>query len=223
MKIEAVYLPHNEPYLGRERLLEFDKAIPAAMQRNAAVAARTFKTKMSSQQAAVSEIVPQGISIALSVRELIRQGYLFSATILLRPLLERTGLVFYLIDTPEAVIAWHNGWPRSAQPSLPKLLEHLLTRAGNPGAVGVSELATMLHKVVHSDPMAAHWNTTSKHGRVAYASGKTIDTPDVADFCATFGSRCLQHLVGAADSVFPELATSTDSSLHTDSPKAAPL
>jgi hypothetical protein len=157
----------------------------------------------------------------LSVRELIRQGYLFSATILLRPLLERTALVFYLIDTPAAVTAWHNGWPRSDQPSLPKLLEHLLTRAGNSGTLGAKELATMLHKVVHSDPMAAHWNTTSKHGRVAYASGKTTDAPDVADFCAAFGSRCLQHLVGAADGVFPELASSANSSLHTDAPKAA--
>ncbi len=221
MAIEAVYLPHNEPYLGREKLLEFDKAIPAAMQRNTAVAARTFKIEMSPQQAAVSEIVPQGISIALSVRELIRQGYLFSATILLRPLLERTALAFYLLDTPAAVAAWHNSWPRSDQPSLPKLLEHLVARAGNSGTLGARELGTMLHKVVHSDPMAAHWNTTSKHGRVAYASGKTIDAPDVADFCAAFGSRCLQHLVGAADSAFPELASSANSSLHTDAPKTA--
>ncbi len=221
MAIEAVYLPHNEPYLGRVALLEFDKAIPTAMQRNAEVAARTFKIKMSPQQAAVSEIVPQGISIALSVRELIRQGYLFSATILLRPLLERTALVFYLIDTPAAVTAWHSGWSRSDQPSLPKLIEHLLARAGNSGTLGAKELATMLHKVVHSDPMAAHWNTTSKHGRVAYASGKTIDAPDVADFCAAFGHRCLQNLIGAADGVFPDLASSANSSLHTDAPKPA--
>ena len=221
MAIEAVYLPHNEPYLGRAQLLAFDRAIPAAMQLNIAVAARTFEIKMSPQQAAVSEIVPQGISIALGVRELIRQGYLFSAAILLRPLLERTALVFYLLDTPAAVTAWHAGWPRSDQPSLPKLIEHLLSRAGKSGTLGVKELATMLHKVVHSDPMAAHWNTTSKHGRVAYASGKTIDAPDVADFCAVFGRRCLQHLVDAADSAFPEIASSANSPLHVDAPKAA--
>lgn len=204
MAIEAVYLPHNEPYLGRERLLEFDKAIPMAMQRNTAVAARTFETKMSSLQAAVAEIVPQGISVALSIRELIRQGYLFSATILLRPLLERTALVFYLIDTPVSVDAWHNGWPRKDQPSLPKLLEHLLVRNGKSENFGSEEVAKILHKVVHSDPMAAHWNMTEREGRAAYSSGKNLDAPDVADFCATFGCRCLRYLVAAADEAFPQ-------------------
>ena len=207
MTIEAVYLPHNEPYLGRPQLLAFDKAIPPAMRLNIAVAARTFAVKMSDQQAVVSEIVPQGISVALSVRQLIRQGYLFSATILLRPLLERTALVFYLIDTPVAVDAWHKGWPRGEQPSLPKLIKHLMLRAGNADTLGARELAAMLHKVVHSDPMAAYWNRTTKHGRIAYASGKTTDAPDVADFCAIFGSRCLQLLVSAADTTFPELAS----------------
>jgi hypothetical protein len=209
MAIEAVYLPHNEPYLGREKLLEFDIAIPSAMQKSMAIAARTFEIKMSPQQEAISEIVPQGISIALSIRELIRQGYLFSAAILLRPLIERTALVFYLIDTPEAVVAWHNGWPRGDQPSLPKLIKHLSAREGHLGYPGEKELATMLHKVVHSDPMAAQWNITSKHGRVAYASGKTIDAPDIADFCATFGKKCLQHLLNAADIAFPEIASNS--------------
>jgi hypothetical protein len=32
---------------------------------------------------------PQGISLALSIRELIRQGYLFAALVLVRPLIER--------------------------------------------------------------------------------------------------------------------------------------
>jgi hypothetical protein len=156
-------------------------------------------------QAAASEIVPQGISIALSVRELIRQGYLFSATILLRPLLERTALIYYLLDNPSVVTAWHNGWKRNDQPSLPTLLDNLLIRIGKSVSIDSRDLATMLHKVVHSDPMAAHWNTTSKNGRVAYASGKTIDAPDVADFSAVFGRRCLQLLVDGADTVFPDL------------------
>jgi hypothetical protein len=201
---EAVYLPHNEPYLGRPLLLEFDLAIPGAMDQNTTIAAITFETEMSELQATIAEVVPQGISIALSVRELIRQSYLFSATILLRPLLERTALAFYLIDTPAAVTAWHSGWARSEQPSLTTLLENLLNRWGTPGSSDSKDLATMLHKVVHSDPMAAHWNLTSKNGRIAYSSGKLVDAPEVADFCAGFGLRCLQHLIVAAQTAFPK-------------------
>jgi hypothetical protein len=77
--IEPVYLPPNELYLGQPHLLAFDKAIPAAMRTKLKVARRTFVKPLSPLQIAASEIIPQGISIALSIRELIRQAYLYSA------------------------------------------------------------------------------------------------------------------------------------------------
>jgi hypothetical protein len=83
--IEPVYLPHNEPYLGQPHLLAFDQAIPDAMRANLEVARRTFVKPLSSLQIAATEIIPQDISIALSIRELIRQAYLYSAAILIRP------------------------------------------------------------------------------------------------------------------------------------------
>jgi hypothetical protein len=73
--IESVYLPHNEPYLGQPHLLAFDKAIPDAMRANLEVARRTFVKPLSPLQVAATEIIPQGISVALSIRELIRQAY----------------------------------------------------------------------------------------------------------------------------------------------------
>src|SRR5205807_103211 len=83
---------------------------------------KTFSGKLSPLQRCATEIIPQGVSIALSIRELIRQAYLFSAAILMRPLVERTGLMQHLITYPEAVEAWYAGWPRTAQPAFATLL-----------------------------------------------------------------------------------------------------
>ncbi len=77
--IKPVYLPHGEPYLGQPHLLAFDRAIPDAMRTNMEIARRTFVKPLLPLQIAATEIIPQGISIALSIHELIRQGYLYSA------------------------------------------------------------------------------------------------------------------------------------------------
>src|SRR5258706_2133979 len=118
---EPVYLPHNEPYLGSKSLLAFDLAIPRAMQVHAAIGPKTFSGELSPLQRCATEIIPQGVSIALSIRELIRQAYLFSAAILMRPLVERTGLMQHLVTYPSAVAAWHTGWPRKGQPTFDAL------------------------------------------------------------------------------------------------------
>ena len=204
-RVEAVYLPHNEPYLGRPALLAFDQAIPGAMQQNTAIARHTFEIAKSPAQDAVCELVPQVISIALSIRELLRQAYLFSAVVLLRPMLERLALVVYLRDTPAAVAAWHAGWDRKAQPSFDKLMDHLVSaNLGSTTEEQRKQFASLLHKAVHPDPMAAIWNRTSRDGRPAHASGKLTEEPEVCDFCAVFTHRCMVHAIRVAASVFPD-------------------
>lgn len=76
-----IYLPHNEPYLGNKWLLAFDQAIPPALEIHAKIGKRTFANSLTPLQVAATEIIPQGVSIALSIRELVRQGYLYSAAI----------------------------------------------------------------------------------------------------------------------------------------------
>src|SRR5712692_7773187 len=147
--IEPVYLPHNEPYLGQPHLLAFDQAIPDAMRANLEVARRTFVKPLAPLQIAATEIVPQGISLALSIRELIRQAYLYSAAILIRPLIERTGTIYYLQAHLDAVEAWRSGWPRRSRPSFDALLTVLHPRAASDSQ---DAFRTMLHKLVHSDP-----------------------------------------------------------------------
>ena len=204
-KFEAVYLPHNEPYLGRQALLELDLEIPRAMKENTAVAKHTFEISKTPLQMAACELIPQTISIALSIRELLRQGYLFSAVILLRPMLERLALMVYLRDHPDIVTSWHAGWERKAQPSFDVLLEYLV-KSNDQTATNTErqQFSKMLHKVVHPDPAAAIWNMTEREGAPAFASGKLINAPDTCDLCATFTKRCLSHIVSVDLAIFPE-------------------
>jgi len=152
-----VFLPHNEPYLGHPALLEFDQIIPPAMQTNTRLAQGTFDRTLTPVEQAAAQLVPQAVSIALSIRELIRQGYLFSAGLLLRPLIERVGTVEYLRVHPEAVDAWHAGWPRKEQPSFQELLLATV-QAESASPEGLRVFANMLHKLIHPDPSGGLWN-----------------------------------------------------------------
>src|SRR5260370_4791162 len=71
----AVFTPYNEPYVGSKALMRFDLAIVEAMKANQAVARGSHQGPLTPLQLAACEIIPQAISISLSIRELIRQGY----------------------------------------------------------------------------------------------------------------------------------------------------
>ena len=81
----TVFTPDNEPYLGRLSLCNLDHMIVAFMDQQKRIAAWTHGATLSPVQKAASQIVPSASSIALSIRELVRQGYLLSALILTRP------------------------------------------------------------------------------------------------------------------------------------------
>jgi hypothetical protein len=84
-----IFTPDNEPYLGRPALFHFDQVliVLAAEQRRIGPWTRTHK--LTALQHAASGLVPGACSVAFSVRELVRQAYLLSAVILIRPLVER--------------------------------------------------------------------------------------------------------------------------------------
>lgn len=154
--------------------------------------ARTFATDLTAIQIAAVEIIPQGISIALSMRELIRQAYLFSAGILMRPLIERTGMIYHLHGNAAAITAWNNGWPRKSQPTFDNLLDLVM------GPVSDEERAaarTLMHKLVHSDPRSASFNATVRSdGQLASASGKELNEPMKADTISALATNCLDKL-----------------------------
>lgn len=197
---QPVYLPGNEPYLGSKSLLAFDLAIPRAMEVHGAIGPMTFSAQLAPLQRCATEIIPQGISVALSIRELIRQAYLFSAAILMRPLVERTGLIQYLVAYPHAVEAWHVGWPRKAQPTFDTLFALVM-----PGASVEhrEQITSLMHKLVHTDPKSALFNMFRRdNGSLAFASGKVLSRPDSADVIADLAHHCLRRLTATSAFVF---------------------
>lgn len=189
---EPVFLPDNEPYLGRKLLKLFDETIVKSMAVHRKLGARTYATDLTPLQVAAVEIIPQGISIALSMRELIRQAYLYSAGILMRPLVERTGMIYYLQKNPDAVSAWHSGWPRKSQPKFELLLDLVMPSESDEERKSTQEL---LHKMVHSDPISANLNaTTRSDGLRASAAGKELNEPIKADAISAFATQSLDKL-----------------------------
>lgn len=77
------------------------------------------------RQRALVGIIPIGISIACSVRGLIRQGYIPSAKILMRPLIERVATADYICNDEVAAELWNAGWPQNKRPKLAELLSRL--------------------------------------------------------------------------------------------------
>ncbi|MFZ0006949.1 MAG: hypothetical protein WAK94_01775 [Steroidobacteraceae bacterium] len=204
--IEAVYLPHNEPYLGQPHLVAFDKAIPPALRLNLEVAQRTFVKPLAPLQIAATEIIPQGISIALSIRELIRQAYLYSAAILIRPLIERAGTIHYLRAHPQAVTAWRDGWPRRSQPSFEELLSGMHPAAPTDAQ---ESFRTMLHKLVHSDPAGSVFNMFDRpDGVPVFSCGKMLNQVQVCNLISIAGRHYLERLVAIASEIFPPASES---------------
>lgn len=84
----AVYTPDNEPYLGVPGVMALDRMIPLLVTEQHRAAHLTRQSSLSDLQRAAAEIVPAACSIALSIRELVRQAYLISALVLQRPLFD---------------------------------------------------------------------------------------------------------------------------------------
>src|SRR5579863_5152295 len=93
--VTVIFTPDNEPYLGLKSVLHFDETLTLFIEQQVQISEWTHKATLTAIQRAASEIVPSASSVALSIRELVRQGYLMSALILTRPLMERTATLAY--------------------------------------------------------------------------------------------------------------------------------
>lgn len=199
-KAHAVYVPHNEPYLGAKRCLPSIKLFRAPWQVHTEIGSKTFSANLSPLQRCAAEIIPHGISISLSIRELLRQAYLFSAAVLMRPLVERTGLMQHLVAHPNSVDAWHAGWPRKSQPSFDKLFMLVMPDAP---AQHQEQIVSLMHKLVHTDPKSALFNMFKRpDGSMAFASGKILSRPDSAETIAELSHHCLRRLTALSAFVF---------------------
>jgi hypothetical protein len=73
---KIIFTPDDEPYLGRETVCVLDRLILVCLKTNSHIAPRTHKIEKNDLQWAACQIIPAGISLTLSIRELVRQGYI---------------------------------------------------------------------------------------------------------------------------------------------------
>jgi len=205
---DAVYSPNNEPYLGRESVFQFDQVILSCLEANTDIAAYTHKSELSPLQKAACQIIPQGINLALTIRELIRQGYLFGALVLMRPLIERAAIISYLNSFPDKVEIWHKGWQRNERPKLTDMLKVMSDKIDIAAAKQICEL---FGHIVHGDPVGAEWNLIHlDDSSLGYSVGKTINDPDLCDFIC-FQAYCyLIVLMGMMAACFPDAKNKRD-------------
>ena len=116
--IPVVFTPANEPYLGRELLFHFDQLIASVLETNTVTAPRSHVGAITDHQRMACAVIPQALSIALLTRELIRQGYLFGAHVLLRALVERAAILLYFHLYPGEIDKWNRGWCHPMRPDL---------------------------------------------------------------------------------------------------------
>lgn len=199
----TVFTPDNEPYLGRASVFHFDQVIVSCLEANAEIAAYTHTHQLNELQRAASQIVPQGINLALSIRELVRQGYLFAAVVLMRPLIERSAIISYLHERPEEVSIWHSGWKYRDRPSLGTMLA---TMHGEADIEQTKQICDTFNHVVHGDPIGTNFNLVDLGDRgLGYAVGKALSEPDLCDFIC-FQSYCyLIVIMGRMSASFPGL------------------
>lgn len=197
----VMFNPDNEPYLGRVLLYHFDQIIISSLETSGHVAAwtRAHRRDRTELQEAAVEIIPQGISIALAIRELIRQAYLFPALVLLRPLVERASTISYLTDHPDAVALWKNGWPRRSRPSLRTMAQYASGQSEHSGPT-----IDMLNHILHGDPYSTAFNLAGV-ADVAYVVGKDLANSDLCDLVASVSYSMLIVLQSSARLIFDVL------------------
>jgi len=191
---KAVFTPDNEPYLGRQSVYHFDQVIVSCLEANAEAAAfsREHTHELSDLQKAACQIIPQGINLALSIRELVRQGYLFAAAV-----------ISYLHERPDEVRLWRDGWRYRERPSLAAMLA---TMHGEADINQAKQICDTFNHLVHGDPIGSSFNLVDLgSGGLGYSVGKVLSKPDLCDFIC-FQSYCyLIVLMGRMAGCFPRV------------------
>lgn len=184
--MKVVFTPSDEPYLGRELLYHYDQVISCCLEVNSKIAPLSHKLDLSSSQKMACQVIPQSVSLALSIRELIRQGYLFGAHVLKRSLIERVMILLYLNHFPDQIGLWDDGWNHRSAPGLAKMFEKINKKVESGLDVKGHELTASLNSLVHGKPDSAAWNSiVMGDGKFGSAPSKMLSSPALCDeLCA---------------------------------------
>lgn len=127
-----------------------------------------------------SESIRKGLTVMLSIRELVRQGFLFAAAVLMRPLIERTAIISYLHEKPQEVSLWQSGWKYKERPSLAKML---VTMNKEVDIKQTQEICSTFNSLTHGDPIGSDFNLVNlPTGGLGYSVGKATNEPEFCDF-----------------------------------------
>jgi hypothetical protein len=156
------------------------------MEQNAKTAPKTHKMRLTDHQKMACQVIAQAISIALSIRELVRQGYLFGGHILLRGLAERSSILLYLKYYPEEIDKWNRGWGQKEAPSLAKMFEAIQVKQHPGDPIRGSDMTAHMNDLMHSKPASAPWNMVLlDEVGFGHAVSKILDRPELCDeLCA---------------------------------------
>ncbi len=182
----VVFTPDNEPYLGQNLLFHLDQIISSAMEQNADTAPLSHGRPLSDHQRMASQVIAQSLSIALSIRELIRQGYLFGAHVLVRALVERAAILLYLYYYPEEIERWNRGWQCQDAPGLARMFDAIQAAQERIPRVPGRDLTANMNSLMHAKPDSAPWNLIALgEDRIGHAVSKILDRPELCeDLCA---------------------------------------
>jgi hypothetical protein len=192
----------------------FDLLIVVAADFNRHAATQSFSSELMFQRAA-ADVIPGAFHIALSIRQLIRAGYLFGSEILLRPFLERCAVAAYLRKHPrEGVSLWSRGWPHKSRPSIkfmvgcidepPRTLQPDEYPADYSVNRAYPEQSRSLNRLVHADPLGAQRNAffSERHGRPVQYAGANFDTPEYCDEIASFAAALTSVVINETALIF---------------------
>jgi len=181
----------------------FDLVITRALEDSGKVAVFTRTRTLTPLQHAVSEIIPQGINLALSIRELVRQGYLFGAVVLLRPSVERAGIASYLHVKPSAVAQWEDGWRRGNRPTTAQMFAAANSQFSQ---AEIERVLQTFDHIVHGDPNSTSFNLIDLgDGAWGHAVGKNLSDGSLCDFVCDQALCWLVVLAGRMAGCFPEV------------------
>lgn len=210
----AIFGIDDEPYKGRDLLARFDKML--VMCTDKIMLLPTISTNnaeelesLSSHQKMAIQLVNQTLNLAFSLRELIRQGYLFGALTLERSLAERAVILLYLKDKPSDIKLWEAGWNANHNnknlkaPSLAKMIA-LVGQGQFKGA------ANGLNDLVHGKPASIFRAAMVSDNCYIVSPSKTLNnTKECDDLCASVTSW-LVCLLAMICHYFPEYLASTN-------------
>ncbi|WP_225546919.1 hypothetical protein [Chromobacterium violaceum] len=182
-----IFTPDNEPYLGRTLLMHFDQMISSILELNASLAPTSHHRTLTDCQHMACQVIAQALSITLSIRELIRQGYLFGAHVLLRTVVERAILLLYFHYLPSEIKKWNQGWhTREGAPSLAKMMEAIQKQQSSDSIIPGNKLTETMNSLLHAKPDSAPWNMVSlSEGKAGHAVSKILNRPGLCDeLCA---------------------------------------